>query len=93
MVYDTQWKCDISKNVLKIILLMKEHNKKSKVCGYQFPVMVLPPSPPPPLPGDYCVGLGVQASKETARKLEFNKLLSLSLLHLYWGLLCLTRDH
>ena len=32
--------------------------------------MVLPP-------GDFCVGLGVQASKETARKLKFNKLLSL----------------
>ena len=30
MVYDTQWKCDINKNVLKIILLMKEHNKKAK---------------------------------------------------------------
>ena len=32
-----------------------------------------------PSPGDFCVGLGVQASKETARKLKFNKLLSLSL--------------
>ena len=30
-------------NVLKFILLMKEHNKKSKVRGYQYPVMVLPP--------------------------------------------------
>ena len=31
--------------------------------------MVLPPE-------DFCVGLGVQASKETTRKLKFNKLLS-----------------
>ena len=30
LVYDTQWKCDINKNVLKIILLMKEHNRKAK---------------------------------------------------------------
>ena len=30
MVYDTQWKCDINRTVLKIILLMKEHNKKAK---------------------------------------------------------------
>ena len=30
-------------NILKFILLMKEHNKKSKVRGYQYPVMVLPP--------------------------------------------------
>ena len=28
-------------------------------------------------PGDFCVGLGVHASKETARKLKFDKLLSL----------------
>ena len=49
--------------------------------------------PPPPSPGDFCVGLGVQASKETARKLKFNKLLSLFLLDLYWDLLCLARDH
>ena len=28
--------------------------------------MVLP-APPPPLPRDFCVGLDVQASKETAR--------------------------
>ena len=56
-------------------------------------VLPSPPPPPPPLPGDFCVGLGVQASKETARKLKFNKLLSLSLLDLYWDLLCLARDH
>ena len=48
---------------------------------------------PPPLPGDFCVGLGVQASKETAQKLKFNQLLSLSSLDLYWDLLCLARDH
>ena len=89
-MYDTQWKCDINKNVSKIILLMKEHDKKSKVCEYQYPVMVLPPSP---LPRDFCVGLGVQASNKNARKLKFNKLLSLSLLDLYWDLLCLARDH
>ena len=47
--------------------------------------MVLHPPPPPPL-RYFCVGLGVQASKETARKLKFNKLLSLSLLDLYWDL-------
>ena len=35
--------------------------------------MVVPP--PSPSPGDFCVGLGVQVSKETARKLKFNKLL------------------
>ena len=53
--------------------------------------MVLPP--PSPSPGDFCVGLGVQASKEAARKLKFNELLSLSLLDLYWDLLCLARGH
>ena len=49
---------------------MKEQNKKSNACGYQYPVMVLPPL-------EFCIGLAVQASKETARKLKFNKLLSL----------------
>ena len=88
-MYDTQWKCDINKNVLKIILLMKEHDKKEKYVDISILLwFYLPPSP-----GDLCVGLGVQASKETARKLKFNKLLSLSLLDLYWDLLCLARDH
>ena len=41
----------------------------------------------PPHSGDFCVDLGVQDSKETARKLKFNKLLSLSLLDLYWNFL------
>ena len=36
MVYDTQWKCDINKTVLKIILLMKEHNKKAKYVDISF---------------------------------------------------------
>ena len=35
-MYDTQWKCDINKNVLKIILLMKEHNKKAKYVDISF---------------------------------------------------------
>ena len=74
MVYDTQWKCDINKNVLKIILLMKEHNKKAKYVDVSI-LLVLPPPSPSPSPGDFCVGLGVQASKETATKLKFNKLL------------------
>ena len=68
MVYDTQWKCDINKNVLKLILLIKEHIKKQSmwisVSCYG--------STSSPLPGDFCVGLGVQASKETAQKLKFN---------------------
>ena len=88
-MYDTQWGCDINKNVLKIILLMKEHNKKAKYVDISILLwLYLPPSP-----GDFCVGLGVQASKEIARKLKFNKLLSLSLLDLYWDLPCLARDH
>ena len=89
-MYDTQWKCDINKNVLKIILLMKEHNKKAKYVNISILLLFYLP---PPLNRDFCVGLGVQASKETARKLKFNKLLSLSLLDLYWDLLCLVRDH
>ena len=88
MVYDTQWKCDINKNVLKMILLMKEHNKKAKYVDISILLLFYLPSP-----GDFCVGLGVQVSKETARKLKFNKLLSLSLLDLYWDLLSLARDH
>ena len=36
MAYDTQWKCDINKNVFKIILLMKEHNKKAKYVDISF---------------------------------------------------------
>ena len=90
-MYDTQWKCDINKNVLKIILLMKEHNKKAKYVDISILLWFLPP--PSPTPGDFCVGLGVQASKETVRKLKFNKLLSLSLLDLYWDVLCLARGH
>ena len=91
-MYDTQWKCDINKNVLKIILLTKEHNKKAKYVDISILLwFYLPPHPPVPI--DIFVGLGVQASKETARKLKFNKLLSLSLLDLYWDLLCLARDH
>ena len=86
-MYDTQWKCDINKNVLKIILLMKEHNKKAKYVDISILLWFYP------LPEDFCGGLGVQASEETARKLKFNKLLSLSLLDLYWDLLCLARDH
>ena len=88
-MYDTEWKCDINKNVLKIILLMKEHNKKAKHVDISILLWFYLP---PPL-GDFCVGLGVQASKETARKLKFNKLLFLSLLDLYSDLLCLARDH
>ena len=78
MMYDTQWKCDINKNVLKVILLMKEHNKKAKYVDISILLWFYLP-----LPGGFCVGLVVQASKETARKLKFNKLLSLSLLDLY----------
>ena len=63
-MYDTQWKCDINKNVLKIILLMKEHNKKAKYVD----ISILSWFYPPPFPGDFCVGLSVQAGKETARK-------------------------
>ena len=88
-MYDTQWKCDINKNVLKIILLMKEHNKKAKYVDISILLwFYLPPSP-----GDFCVGLGVQASKETARKLKVNKLLSPPLFDHYWDLLCLAKDH
>ena len=36
MVYDTQWKCDINKNVLKIILPMKEHDKKANYVDISF---------------------------------------------------------
>ena len=43
------------------------------MCGYQYPVMVL----------HILVGLSVQASKETSRKLKFNKLLSLTW-YLWW---------
>ena len=89
-MYDTQWKCDINKNVLKIILLMKEHNKKQSMW---MSVSCYGSTSPSPSPGDFCVGLGVQASKETARKLKFNELLSLSLLDLYWDLLYLARGH
>ena len=93
-MYDTQWKCDINKNVLKIILLMKERNKKAKYVDISILLwFYLPPPPPPPIPGDFCVGLSLEVSKETARKLKFNKLLSLSLLDRYWDLLCLARDH
>ena len=89
-MYDTQWKCDINKTVLKIILLMKEHNKKQSMW---ISVSCYGSTSPSPSPGDFCVGLGVQASKETARKFKLNKLLSLSLLDLYWDLLCLARGH
>ena len=53
MVYDTQWKCDINKNVLKLIMLMRI----SASCYGS------------PSPRDVCVGQGLQACKETARKL------------------------
>ena len=66
-MYDTQWKCDINKNVLKIILLVKEHNKIAKYVDIIFLLWFYLPSP-----GDFCVGLGVQAGNETARKLKFN---------------------
>ena len=69
---------------------MEEHNKKAKYVDISLLLWFYLPNP---LPGDFCVGLGVQAGKETARKLKFNKLLSLSLLDLYWDLLCLARDH
>ena len=48
---------------------MKEHNKKGKYMDISILLWFYP------LPGDFCVGFGVQASKETARKLIFNKLL------------------
>ena len=66
---------------------MKEHNNKAKYVDISILLWFSLP------PGDFCVGLGVPASKKTARKLQFNKLLSLSLLDLYWDLLCLARDH
>ena len=47
MVYDTQWKCDINKNVLKIILQMKEHNKKAKYVDISILLWFYPPPPPP----------------------------------------------
>ena len=58
----------ISIRCLKIILPIKEHNKMLGVwisvsCFGSTPLKLF-------------VGLGVQASKETARKLKFNKLLS-----------------
>ena len=62
-MYDTQWKCDINKNVLKIILLMKEHNKNAKYVDISILLWFYLP-PPPPLPIDFCVGLGVQAVKK-----------------------------
>ena len=48
-MHDTQWKCDIYKNVLKIILLMKEHNKKAKyvdisILLWFYPVLSRKPS-------------------------------------------------
>ena len=49
---------------------MNEHNKKARCVNISDPVMALSP-------GNFCAGLGVQASKETARKLKFGKLLSL----------------
>ena len=47
---------------------MKEHDKKQ---GMWISVSCYGSTP-----GDFCVGLGVQASKETARKLKFYNLLS-----------------
>ena len=66
MYHNYQWCMIHSGNVMstkcfKIILLMKEHDKKIKMCGYQYPVNNGLP------PGDFCIGLGVQSSKETAR--------------------------
>ena len=45
---------------------MKEHNKKAMSVSCYGSTS-----------GDFCVGLGVQASKETARKLKSSKLLPL----------------
>ena len=70
---------------------MKEHDKKAK--HVDISILLWFYLPPTPSPGDFCVSLGVQTSKETARNLKFNKLLSLSLLDLYWDLLCLAKDH
>ena len=67
MYHNDQW-CMIHSGT--VISTDEKDIIKSKVCGYQYPVMVL-------LPGDFCVGLGVKASKETDIKLKFNKLLSL----------------
>ena len=48
------------KNVLKFISLMKEHNKKAKYVDISILLwFYLPPSP-----RDFCVGLGVQATKD-----------------------------
>ena len=45
-MYNTQWKCDINKNVLKIILLMKEDNKKAKYADISILLwFYLPPAP------------------------------------------------
>ena len=71
-------------------ILAVTHNKKQSMW---ISVSCYGSTSPSPSPGDFCVGLGVQASKETARKLKLNKLLSLSLLDLYWDLLCLARGH
>ena len=66
-MYDTQWKCDINKNVLKIILLSYHVLSLAKYVDISILLrFYLPPSP-----RDFCIGLGVQASKETARKLKF----------------------
>ena len=70
-------------NVLKIILLMKERNKKQGVWISVFCYDSIHP-------GDFCVGLGVQASEETARKLKFNKLL-LCLCWIFLGLSVLSK--
>ena len=59
---------------------MKEHDSKAKYVDISILLWFYIP------PRYFCVGLGVQASKETVRKLKFNKLLSLSLLDLYWDL-------
>ena len=53
----------ISENVSKIILLMKEHNKKAKYVDILVSCYgCTSPHPPRPLPGDFSVGPGVQAS-------------------------------
>ena len=44
---------------------MEGHNKKARYVDINILLWFHSP-------GDFCVGLGIQASKETARKLKFN---------------------
>ena len=50
-------------NILKIILLMKELNKKARYVDVSILLWFYPP-------GDFCVGLGVQASERNCKKIE-----------------------